>query len=374
MADAIPPPPPPPTASPLDSKGQPHERKKNRRSAQKERLLTGLNCASCGGAVDVREGNTNVRCRYCGTPQAVIGERGIVRLMVLNRLDRGRASDTVRRWLRSGIRKEPALKREARMEEAFLAWFPFVRSRLDVIGWVLGVEKRKRKSGNTTKTVTRPKELAVEREADLTMPAADMAEFGVHRVDLRGDEVLPLDDDLLRSRGMVFRPSKSLEEIGQELRRRAIADAEARHRLDHTTFSWLTSVRRRVALVYYPLWVIRYRFRDKTYQVLVDAEDGSLAYGKAPGNHLWRAFCLVTSCAAAAFVGTTMLQHLDMVFQSEDGLKALGFVGLILAGLIYWGYRQFRHGGIVEEGTGLADGKAHVALGRHLKDVMEKLE
>lgn len=324
--------------------------------------------------MDVQEGRTNFECRYCGTPQAVVGERGIARLMVLNQLDRRTAGEVVRRWLKTGIRKDPALKKEAALQEVFLAWFPFVRARLDAIGWVLGFRTRKRKRGSRWETVKVPIENVVERPVDLTMPAADMAEFGVHRVDLAGDEVLPLDDELLRSRGMVFRPSHSLEEIGNRLRERAIKDVERANRLDRVSFSWLTSVRRRVALVYYPMWVIRYGFRGRTYQVLVDAEDGELAYGKAPGNHLWRAFCVVASTAGAAFVGTTLLQNADVMLRSDDGLKGLAIVGLILAGLVYWGYRQFRHGGVVEEGTGLAGDKNEPGLSDTVKDMMERFQ
>lgn len=336
-------------------------------------MLTGLTCASCGGTVDVHEGRTNVECRFCGTPQAVVGERGVVRLMVVNRLDRKQAGEVVRAWFRKGIRKDPALKKEARLEEAFLAFFPFLRARLDAIGWILGVEKKRRKRGNKWETVTTPVERTIERSVDLTLPAADMAEFGVHRVDLAGDEVLPLDEGLLRSRGMVFRPSHSLDEIGERLRERALDEARLENRLDRVTFSWLTSVRRRLGLVYYPMWVIRYGFRGRTYQVLVDAEDGGLAYGKAPGNHLWRAFCLVASCGGAAFVGTTFLQHADVFLRSDDGLKGLGIVGLVLAGLVYWGYYQFRHGGVVEEGTGLEKAE-NPELGATIKEMVGRFQ
>jgi len=363
-----PPPPPPPAAEPTT----PRSVNEKRRAKRKPKVLTGLRCASCGGTIEVQEGRTNVECRYCGTPQAVVGERGIVRLMVLNTLERREALETVRRWFKRGIRKDPALRKEAAPEETFLAWFPFVRARLDAIGWILGIRIKKRKRGNRWETVREPVETAVERDVDLTMPAADMAEFGVHRIDLAGDEILPLDDELLRSRGMVFRPSRSLEEIGDLLRRRAIAEVESDHRLDRVSFSWLTSIRRRVGLVYYPLWVVRYGFRGRIYQVLVDAEDGSVAFGKAPGNHLWRAFCVVASCAAAAFVGTSLLQHADVFLRSDDGLKGLGIVGLVLAGLVYWGYRQFRHGGVVEEGTGLQKGREREALADTIKGVMDQ--
>jgi len=362
--------PPPPPARPEPPRSQ----RKPTKKPEKPKVLKGLTCASCGGSVEVMEGRTNVTCRYCGTGQAVVGARGIVRVMVLNRLDRDAAKRVVRGWFAKGIAKEPRLRKEATLQEAFLAWFPFVRARLDIIGWILGMKIRRRKRGNRWETVETPVESAVEQTIDLTMPASDMAEFGVHRVDLTGDEVLPLDDGLLRSRGMVFRPSRSLEELGERLGQQAMRDAGSRGRPDRVSFSWLSSLRRRVALVYYPLWVVRYGFRGRTYQVLVDAEDGSLAYGKAPGNHLWRAFCLVASCAGASFVGTTFLQHADVFLRSDDGLKGLAIVGLVLAGLVYWGYRQFRHGGVVEEGTGLEKDKESVDLEAAVKQFTSRFQ
>lgn len=370
----IPPPPPPPPPPGAEATPNAEAPLQKRKSSKKPKVLTGLTCASCGGTVDVQEGRTNVVCRYCETPLAVVGDRGIARVMVLNQLERSYASDVVRRWLREGIRKDPALKREAAVQETFLAWFPFVRARLDAIGWILGIRHRKVKRGKRWETVKEPVENSIERSVDFTMPAADMAEFGVHRVSLSGDEILPLDDELLRSRGMVFRPSRSLDEIGERLRERAMADAQRANHLDEVSFSWLTSVRRRITLVYYPMWVIRYGFRGRTYQVLVDAEDGKLAYGKAPGNHLWRAFCLVGSCAGASFLGTSILQHADVLLRSDDGLKGLAVVGLALAGLVYWGYRQFRHGGVVEEGTGLDTGKEQAGLSDTVKDLMERFQ
>jgi hypothetical protein len=324
--------------------------------------------------VDVQEGLTNVECRYCQTPQAVVGSRGIVRVMVVNKLERRHAVDVVKGWFRRGIRKDPALKREAQYQEAFLAWFPFVRARLDVVGWVLGIREKKRKRGNRWETVREPVEQQIERAVDLTMPAADMAEFGVHRVDLSGDEIQPFDEGLLRGRGMVFRPSRSLEETAVELNERALAEIQQSHRLDRITFSWLSPVRRRVALVYYPLWVVRYGFRGRTYQVLVDAEDGNLAFGKAPGNHFYRAFSMVGACAGACFVGTTVLQHAGSLLRSDNGIMGLGMIGLALAGLVYWGYAQFRHGGVVEEGTGLAKDREHQTLTTTVKQVVDRFQ
>ena len=340
----------------------------------KPKVLTGLSCSSCGGTIEVQEGFTNVVCRYCATPVAVVGERGVVKLMVLNRFDRAEASRSIRSWFKRGIRKAPALRREASYEEAFLAWFPFIHLRIDVVGWVLGTIKKRRKRGDRVETVRKPVERQVERHVERTMPCAEMAEFGVHSVNLGGDEIVPLDEELLRSRGMVFRPGRSPAELADKLSERAMNEVELSNLLDHVTFAWLAGVRRRVAVVYYPLWVIRYSFRGQTFQALIDAEDGSLAYGKAPGNHLWRAFSLVSACAGACFVGTTVLQNADFLLRSENGLVGLGIVGLALAGFVAWGYRQFRHGGVVEEGSGLARSAAEPSLTASVKQFVEEFQ
>ena len=52
----------------------------------------------------------------------------------------------------------------------------------------------------------------------------------------------------------------------------------------------------------------------------------------------------------------------------------LGLIGLAMAGLVYWGYSQFRHGGVVEEGSGLARGKEHQTLVATVQDVMDKFQ
>jgi hypothetical protein len=140
--------------------------------------------------------------------------------------------------------------------------------------------------------------------------------------------------------------------------------------VDHVSFSWFAVIRKRIAIVYYPLWVIRYSFRGQTYQALIDAEQGTLAYGKAPGNHLFRALSLVGACGGACFVGDAA-QHLDVLLSSDDSLVALGAVGLALAGFVAWGYRQFRRGGVVEEGTGLADESTEPSLLRSVQSFMK---
>ena len=335
--------------------------------------VLGLVCASCGGTVDVEEGLTTVVCRYCGTGQAVVGRRGTRRMMVLDRVSRDSAAQAILKWFREGIRKEPALKREVVLEESFLAWFPFIRARGDVIGWVLGIDERRVKRGNRWVTVQDPVERQVAQTIDRTLAGADMSEFGVGKVNLAGDEILPLDEGKLRSRGMVFRPNRAEDETADAVIQQSLEKIKAGAMPDKTSFSWFAVMRRKTDLVFYPLWVVRYSFRQRTYQVLVDAEDGTIAYGKAPGNHLWRAFSLVGSCAVACFLGTTLLQNFGGLIRSENGLIGLGVVGLVLATFIHWGFRQFRSGGVIEEGTGLVKDQSDESLMESLKSIADEM-
>ncbi len=317
-----------------------------------------LSCASCGGSLEVEAGLTNIVCNYCGTPQAVLGRRGIRRLMVLDRHRRDEAEGVLRAWMEKGVRKNPALKKEAKVEEAFLAFFPFVRSQFDLIGWIFGYNEKQKKRGNRQVTVKVPVETRIEKSVDRSLAAAHMSEFGVQRVNLAGDELLPLDEEALKKRGMIFRPSRAAEESALELEASALSETQTASQPQHTSFAWIAAIRRRRHLIYYPLWVFRYSFRGRTYQSLIDAEDGHLSYGKAPGNDLWRAFALVSSCAGAAFLGTSILQHFGSLFRSEHSLAGLVILGLMLFGIVKWGFSQFRRGGVIEEGDGMLPRKA----------------
>jgi hypothetical protein len=45
-----------------------------------------------------------------------------------------------------------------------------------------------------------------------------------------------------------------------------------------------------------------------------------------------------------------------------------------MAGIVYWGYSQFRHGGVVEEGSGLASDREQKSLVATVKDAVERFQ
>ncbi len=323
--------------------------------------VRGLGCPNCGGPLDVDSGLRVVTCPYCVTPLLALSEVGVRRFAVEPQIDAAASRKLARDWLGRGMHKDPALAKEAEVGEAFLTFLPFYRVEADCVGIALGTEERRRTVGSGKNRRVETYEVDVERRAersfDRTYPALDVSEWGVGKVDLRGDPLVPFEAGVLERRGMVFPPTGS----EAELRRGAIEsfrrEADPSRGLKRVRFKFLETLRERLSVVYYPLWVVRYRFRNRGYQVLVDAEDGTLAYGKAPGNDFYRAVMLVATEAAAAFVFTTALQIMP-------GAAVFFFGGALFLAAVYWGWRKFRYGGVVIEGTGT---EAEAGLGRSLR-------
>lgn len=339
---------PPGDVPPVPGSGAPQPRVRDRTGPK----ITGLSCASCGGPLEVEPGLRVLVCGYCDTPLLVTGPPGVRRLSVEPRVRSDEARETVRRWLGSGWTKDPRLEREGEVGEAFLCFLPFYRLQADAVGYALGTERRTRTVGSGKNRRTETYEVDVERPVqehlDETFPAVNAAEWGIERIDLTGDRLRSFDADGLERLGLVFPPTGSEAEVRsaalEEFKRRV----DPRPGLHRVRFFWMSTVRERLTVVYYPLWVVRYRFRGRAYQVLVDAEDGRVAWGKAPGSDVYRAAALVATQAAAAFLATTALQY--RVFHHEVLLVVLALACLFLLAA---GWQRFRWGGEVIQGTGV---------------------
>jgi hypothetical protein len=314
-----------------------------------------------------------VACTFCGSTLQVLGDTGIARYAVQPKITATAARQTVTAWLGKGLQKHSALEREAVLGEAFLCFLPAFLAEADAVGFAFGVEQRQRTVGSgknrRTETYEVPVERRIERHLSRTALAVNPAEWGLAHVDLRGDELVPFDEDRFARLGMVFPPTRSEVEAREEAFAAFTVEADPAAGLHRTHFRFLELVRPRFATVYYPLWIVRYQFRGGSYQTVIDAESGELAYGKAPGNDLFRAGAMVAAQAAGCFVATTGLQwafraEVDNPFALVAVACALGF------GIVVWGFRQFRYGGVVEEGSGHKD--RHPDLKKELQRALNK--
>jgi hypothetical protein len=316
----------------------------NRLASKESDSLQGLNCPNCGGMVSVPEGQLIVHCPYCEMRSFVRGERGILRYQVPQRLDRAAAAERLGQFLSSSMQIAPAARRGAQLTETFLVYLPFWTVWSTVGGWVFG-EKR---VGSGDKARYEPREVRLVQQMSWNGSAFDPGEFGVEQVPFVEGDLQPFDPDELHNRGMVFEPVGAFSEARREAEAEFEQQVRRKAGLDRVGQIFVRSLRRRYALVYHPLWVLRYGFRERAFQVVVDGFSGQVLYGKAPGNTLYRALALVGGMAIGAFLAVDVSAALlYLLGDSNDGggiaAAALGALALG-AGLMYAGYRKFRHG------------------------------
>jgi hypothetical protein len=314
----------------------------------------GLTCPNCNGVVPVPEGVRVVICPFCDMRSLVQGERGVPRWQITNKIEREKALEAVQGFF-SGMNKARDLKKTAAIRELFLVYLPYWRVHAFVAGWLFGRVKAGKDS-------TKPIEVEVMEEMLWNDAAADVSEFGVHQVSAAQSDLEPYDSEQLHAEAMVFEPVESRDDALSEAQSHFLYRGRKKKHLQQKFFEKFHFLRQQLSIVYFPLWVARYEYRGRNYQVVVDGTSGRVLYGKAPGNIFYRAIMLIAGMALGNFVivNGTILGGL-LVSGSDDGDAAWLLLLPFIAGiaLIVAGYSRFRHG---EEVEALQDSAKKAAL------------
>jgi DNA-directed RNA polymerase subunit RPC12/RpoP len=312
--------------------------------------LHGLDCPNCGGMVPIPEGQTVVKCPFCDVRSLVRGERGLLRYQVPLQIDRQAAESAVRRFLTGNRAIARQAAKKSRIAEAIVVYLPFWAIWTRVFGWVFG----EKKVGSGDDSRYEPREVKTSEEMSWNAAAADVAEFGVEFVDVEAHDLDPFDVANLHATGMVFEPMGSWSEAKTESERYFEGRVGDLANLDRISQVFTRFLHNRVGLVYFPLWLFRYQFRNRTYQVVVDGTSGKVLYGKAPGDTIYRAAVLVGGMALGAILALDVSAVVFWFAIQGEGdnpfiLIIFGF-GLIALGLRFMvrSYRRFRHGEIYE--------------------------
>jgi len=306
----------------------------------------GLACPNCQGRLEIQEGARIVRCPYCDLRSAVRGDRGWLRYQVPRRLEREGAVRALRRF-QSGFDKAPGLASRGRLDELFVAYLPMWAVWARVAAWVFG----RKEVGSSKNRRMEPREVRMLQAMSWNVPACDVQEFGVEAVPLDGQPLLAFDADALHADGMVFEPVGSSSDAVAEAHHHFDEEVRRQAHLDEIATLKVRHLRERMAIVYYPLWVARYVFRDRAYQVVIDAGNGTVLYGKAPGNIWFRSAALVVGMALGALAavdGTALALRWALDSSDSDSLALVILPLVIGVGLMLAAYRRFRYGELIE--------------------------
>lgn len=304
----------------------------------------GLNCPRCSAPIPIPEGRPLVKCPYCGLTAMVQGERGVPHFQVARKVDHSAIEPRVRRFLGSKMSIARGAKDQATITEAVSVFVPFFSSWVRVLGWVFGRDRVG--SGKNRRWV--PKEKQITLETAWTAPACDLGEFGIAYIPLDNVAIEPYDDDAVHAQGMVFEPVASLNQAQASAKTWFEQKVRSEAALEDTQQVLIEQTNATFGVVYYPLWMVRYAFRGRVFQVLIDGHTSEVVAGRAPGDTFWRAATLVLGMAGGAFL-TTTVGPLIFNFASGDGsfIMALIAMGFGLA-VMFGAYQRFRFGEVVE--------------------------
>lgn len=304
-------------------------------------ISVGLSCPSCGGAISISEGDRSVNCRYCGSTLFVEGDQGVTTIAFKNKITRDAAVNAAVYWWRKGL-KARDLKRTGVISELYPIYLPFWSIGTRVAGWVCGYEERTHTdSKGNTRTEKVYKEEMVLQDLGFSEIACDPGDLGVRSLRNFSGESSFEDFEMIPT----FESTTSRDDAISHARTDAVSRGRASAHIPHVTFERLHVLVRKMSMIYYPVWVIRYMYRERMYLLTVDGVTGQVLSGRAPGDPLFQSLAVTagTSVGGLAAAGSIIFLANG---GGEIGIAGIIF-GLAVLGVTYW---FFRHGSEIVEG------------------------
>lgn len=311
--------------------------------------MKGLGCPRCGGTVPIPDGQAIVHCPYCDLRSIVRGDLGVRRYQVPVSATREQALQALSKFFSNFAIARDA-RSKSKLSEVFLVYLPFWALWGRALGWAFG----QKEVGDSDHKRYEAREVKIVQDLVWTGAACDVGEFGVQQIQLTNQPLEPFNGDALHAIGMVFEPVGSISDAQQAAEKDFEQKVSGKANLDRVGQLFIRFINKRFGFVYYPLWVIRYLYRDRAFQVVVDGFSGKVLYGKAPGNVIYRAAALVGGMALGAFLAVDVPAFILMSSSnSSSNDNPLGFVLALFAvglGMMAFAYRTFRYGEHYEYG------------------------
>lgn len=302
-------------------------------------IEVGLNCPACGGAIKVVEGENTVNCQYCGSMLFVEGDSGVTTISYKNMITRETAVTASANWWRKGF-KARDLRKVGAVTECYPIYMPFWSVTNRVAGWICGYEERTHSDGKRTYTERIPKEEMVLRDYQFSEIACDPGDLGIKRMKNCAGETALTDFQMIPT----FESTTSKDDAVTHAKASALSNARADAHVPHITFENVHIFAKSTSMIYYPVWVVRYTYRDRMYLNTVDGVTGTVLSGRAPGDPLFQSLAVTAGTSVGGLLAAVG------VIVASDSIEIA--VGCFIVGLLVMvgTYLFFRGGSEITEG------------------------
>jgi DNA-directed RNA polymerase subunit RPC12/RpoP len=237
-----------------------------------------IRCSHCGAPVEFKPGEIIATCKYCGFTTVIeTGEPfNFEHSLLLNKFDEKQIEEPIRSWMRSGFLKPGDLAKKSKITEKNLVYLPF---------WVVSAEATSSYKG-IFERIAPPivKEGKIDKEYNWLVLAREASDFPTREYDVPLEGKIPYDFRKIEGFAKVLNSEIDREEA-VELAKQQI---EAHHRfllkqdVDRIIEIQTDLNIKQVVYLHAPVWFIKYTYKGKMYQLIIDGVAGMALKGDIP--------------------------------------------------------------------------------------------
>ncbi len=240
-------------------------------------IVTSVSCKGCGAPLKLQPGEVIITCEYCGTSFNQATDKAFIldHSIVPNSLDEKALKDIVRAWMRGGT-KPPTLAKGAKFDSIQLSYIPF---------FVIDIKTTTKYRGGMTRTggwVAR--EGTMEKEYFWKVLARRASTFPTREYDIPISAKEPFDLSKVPE-GCKFLNSEMDDDEAVTTAKQGIEDNTRfilSQEIDSVDEISTTFDVDEIEFLHAPVWEVRYTFKGKPYDVLVDGGTRTVIRGDVP--------------------------------------------------------------------------------------------
>ncbi|MGB8779335.1 MAG: hypothetical protein WCD81_01655 [Candidatus Bathyarchaeia archaeon] len=237
-----------------------------------------IKCSHCGAPIAFEPGEMLATCKYCGF--TVVIETGqpftFEHSLLLNKYDPTQIEEPVRSWMREGFLKPSDLARKSKMVEKELIYLPF---------WVVSIEAKSSYKGIFERiTPAVEKEGTIKKEYDWLVLARKATEFPTRDYEVPLEGKIPYDFRRIEAFAKVLNSEMDKNNAEEQAKQ----EIEGNHRfLVKQDVDKIIDMKTEVKIqetvyLHAPLWFVKYEYKGKDYQLIVDGATGTAIKGDIP--------------------------------------------------------------------------------------------
>jgi hypothetical protein len=237
-----------------------------------------IKCSHCGGPIAFKPGEILATCKYCGF--TVVIETGqtftFEHSLLLNGYDQTQIEESIRDWMREGFLKPSDLAKKSKIMQKELIYLPF---------WVVSAEAKSSYKGIFERIAPAiVKEGKVEKEYNWLVLARKATEFPTKEYDVPLEGKIPFDFRKIEAFAKVLNSEIDKDEA-VELAKQQIEDHHRyliKEDVDKVVEMKTELNVKQVVYLHAPIWFVKYEYKGKDYQLLMDGATGTSIKGDIP--------------------------------------------------------------------------------------------